>query len=192
MERERQFNRDVSHELRTPLAVAVGAAEIIEKNGFKSAAFSRLESALANMRLLTEGILWLGRDATAETKSNAWAACQRAIDANEHLVDKAKIDISISGENDIEIPIPGPVADVIIGNLIRNAICYTEEGAVTISVAPDLIEIEDTGVGMDQSENDNLGFGIGLSLVNRLSAHFGTNVSVNSPETGGTIANISW
>lgn len=191
MQRERQFNRDVSHELRTPLAVAVGAVEIIDKAGHKSPAFTRLESSLGNMRLLTEGILWLGREPDS-TSCNAWNASKYAIEANEHLLRDDKVEIDISGNKDIDMPVPEAVAQVIIGNLIRNAIGYTNEGSVSLSISERNVSIQDTGIGLDESLNDNAGFGIGLSLVKRLSSHFGMKIAVAAREEGGTAATISW
>lgn len=191
MQRERQFNRDVSHELRTPLAVAVGAAEIIEKDGYKSSAFTRLESSLGSMRLLTEGILWLGREPD-NTSCNAWKSGQYAIEANEHLLRDDKVEIDISGNRDIDIPVPEAVAQVIIGNLVRNAIGYTNEGTVSLSISERSVSIEDTGVGFDVSPNDGAGFGIGLSLVKRLSSHFGMKIAVAARKEGGTTVTISW
>lgn len=191
MERERQFNRDVSHELRTPLAVAVGATEIIEKDGYKSSAFTRLESSLGSMRLLTEGILWLGREPDS-TSCNAWKAGKYAVEANEHLLRDDKVEIDISGNRNVDMPVPEAVAQVIIGNLIRNAIDYTNEGTVSLLIFEKSMSIEDTGVGFDVSPNDNAGFGIGLSLVKRLSSHFGVTIAVAAGEEGGTTAVISW
>ncbi len=191
MQRERQFNRDVSHELRTPLAVAVGAAEIIEKDGYKSSAFARLESALGSMRLLTEGILWLGREPD-RTSCNAWNAGEYAIETNKHLLRSDKVETGIFGNRDIYMPVPEAVAQVIVGNLIRNAISYTSEGTVSLSISKRSLSVKDTGIGFDESQNDNSGFGIGLSLVKRLSSHFGMKIVVAAGKEGGTTATISW
>jgi signal transduction histidine kinase len=191
MQRERQFNRDVSHELRTPLAVAVGAAEIIETDGYKSSAFTRLESALGNMRLLTEGILWLAREPDS-ISCNAWKAGEYAIETNKHLLRSDEVETSIFGSRDIDMPVPEAVAQVIVGNLIRNAISYTSEGTVSLSISERSLSVKDTGIGFDESQNDNSGFGIGLSLVKRLSSHFGMKIAVAAREEGGTMATVSW
>ena len=41
---------------------------------------------------------------------------------------------------------------VLVGNLIRNACQYTEEGSVTVSVETDRVVVRDTGVGMSEEE----------------------------------------
>ncbi len=191
MQRERQFNRDVSHELRTPLAVAVGAVEIMEKEGQKGAAFKRLASSLVNMRLMTEGILWLGREPNDRAKCNVSEVCSYAIGVNEHLLRGARVTINVSGKEDVDMPVPEAVAQVIIGNLVRNAIGYTNEGTISLSISEGTVSIDDTGIGFGESTSDD-GFGIGLSLVERLSSHFGIQVSIDARPEGGTSAVVSW
>ena len=192
MERERQFNRDVSHELRTPLAVAVGAAEIIEKDETKSPAFGRLKSSLGDMRLLTEGILWLARPTEKDARSNARKVSDHTIEVNKHLLDQRAVDVELIGDDEIEIPVPEAVAQVIIGNLVRNAFSYTKEGHVTISLSNGCITITDSGVGYGNATSKDTGFGVGLPLVKRLCDHFSLQIAISSANKAGTEAVISW
>ncbi len=192
LERERQFNRDVSHELRTPLAVAIGAAEIIQKKEVKSRAFSRLLSSLGDMRLLTEGILWLGRAQEERAKSDARKASNHAIQTNRHLLGERNVQVEIIGDSNIEIPVPEAVAQVIIGNLVRNAFGYTKEGSVTLTLSRGRISVQDTGVGYGKASSENAGFGVGLSLIKRLCSHFGLQITVTPAAQIGTEAVVSW
>ncbi|WP_229954213.1 sensor histidine kinase [Parasphingorhabdus litoris] len=191
VERERQFNRDVSHELRTPLSIAVGAAELLEVSGSKNPAMTRLTSSLGNMRLLTEGILWLGREPDAGAACNVWQNCESAAQINQHMRDHRKVSFSIMGQRDTNMPVPDAVAQVILGNLIRNAFNFTKEGNVSILILPRGVLIEDTGVGFGKP-GDVSGFGIGLSLTQRLCTHFGLELSVRPGEKSGTIAKLTW
>lgn len=192
MERERQFNRDVSHELRTPLAVAMGAAEIIEKSEIKSPAFNRLQSSLGDMQLLTEGILWLARSPEKDVKSNARKTSDHAIEINRHLLSGRNVEIETIGDDNIEIPVPEAVAQVIIGNLVRNAFSYTKEGRITLTLSNDRITIRDSGVGYGNASRKDAGFGVGLSLVKRLCSHFGLQMTISPTDQKGTEAVISW
>ncbi len=189
--RESQFNRDISHELRTPLSVAIGAAEILEKDENPPPALSRLVSALSNMRLLTEGILWLGRQPDQNISSNVWQNCVEATEINRHLIDETKVRLTTTGDKDAVLPVPDAVAQVIIGNLVRNAFSFTREGGVAITISAGRLSIVDTGIGLGQP-SDKGGFGIGLSLTDRLCAHFGMELSVRPGENGGTVAMVSW
>ncbi len=192
LEREKEFNHDVSHELRTPLSVAIGAAEIVEKEEAKSGALTRLITSLGDMQLLTEGILWLGRTPEQRESCNAKKECEYAVQTNRHLLQDRKVEVEIAGDATIDMPIPAAVAQVILGNLVRNAFRYTEEGSVTISVSERKVTVEDTGVGYGNATNGNSGFGIGLSLVKRLCSHFRLQVIVAPRNGDGTEATVGW
>ncbi|AWW75613.1 hypothetical protein CD351_14340 [Erythrobacter sp. KY5] len=191
IERERQFNRDVSHELRTPLSIAMGAAELLEKGAERTPVTDRLGSALGNMRLLTEGILWLGRQPDEDAVCNIWLNCEQAAGINRHLLKESEVEFSITGDKDARMPVPDAVAQVIIGNLLRNAFAFTQRGAVTICISAREVSVRDTGVGFGEP-SDASGFGIGLSLAERLCAHFGLNLSVGPAERTGTLARVFW
>ncbi len=193
VERERQFNRDASHELRTPLAVAMGAAEIMESSGASGSAFQRLTTSLDDMSRLTEGILWLGRDAACDESCSPLEVARDVIKASRHLLRNREVEMELRGDAAISIPVPQAVAQVMIGNLIRNAFNYTDEGKVSVSVAPGRVLVEDTGSGFGNVEQERTGFGIGLSLVERLCQHFGMRLKLSSARSEkGTRAEIAW
>ena len=84
----------------------------------------------------------------------------------------------------------------MLGNLIRNAILYTKEGTVTIIIKEHSVVIADTGVGMtteqikkifqpyyrvdQEHKSKRRGYGVGLTIVNRLSNRFNWQVEVRS------------
>lgn len=192
IERERQFNRDASHELRTPLAVAFGAVEVLEEASDSTAARKRLKTAIKDMQQLTEGILWLGRDPDRAQHCNVAAVCADSIEAYRHLVEGRDVSIRVDGADNIPMPVPEAVAHVMVGNILRNALSYTDSGEVAVKVDAGSVEIQDTGIGFGNLEPGREGFGVGLALVERLSAHFGVKFQVAPREGGGTKALISW
>ncbi|SDE11027.1 sensor histidine kinase [Kordiimonas lacus] len=192
IERERQFNRDASHELRTPLSVAYGAAEVLEeKEGGKSRALMRLKAAIKDMQQLTEGILWLGRDPGRAQACDVSAVCASSIRAYGHLVGDRPVTIRQEGEG-VSMPVPEAVAHVMVGNILRNALSYTEEGEVLVSAAEGTLEITDTGVGFGHADPAKQGFGVGLTLVSRLCDHFRISFEATARPDGGTVARLTW
>lgn len=193
LERERQFNRDASHELRTPLAVAFGAAEVLEEKEGGSRALTRLKSAIKDMQQLTEGILWLGRDPGRAQGCDIAVVCADSIQAYRHLVGDRSVSIQlddlVGGQ---EMPVPEPVAHVLVGNILRNALSYTDKGEVTLRIGAGMLEILDTGVGFGEVDKAREGFGVGLTLVRRLCTHFDIDFALAARETGGTVATLKW
>jgi len=95
------------------------------------------------------------------------------------------------------------VLSVLLGNLLRNACHYTDEGSVTVTLRRGSIVITDTGIGMCPDELAKVfepffrggdmrsgGQGIGLSIVRRLSERYGWPVSIESEPGHGTTATI--
>ncbi len=193
LKRERQFNRDASHELRTPLTVATGATEILEGQNSGKPAFLRLQTSLRDMKLLTEGILWLSRDADDSKSCGTEDICKHAVRTYEHLLEGKEVDVRFDVKEQVLFPVPEPVAHVIIGNIIRNAFSYTDGGTVAVRIVENKIQIEDTGVGFGSADKDREGFGIGLSLVQRLCDHFSISLAIEtSGDNKGTIATLTW
>lgn len=192
LDREREFNRDASHELRTPLAVAFGALEVLEEIGTKNKAMFRLKTAIKDMQLLTEGILWLGRDPGGAQACDATDICRKCITAYSHLVGDRKVKVRLDSEGNVAMQAPEAVALVMVGNILRNALSYTDEGEVDLLVRDGFIMVTDTGAGYGKVNKDREGFGLGLTLVTRLCRHFGFSFAVSAKEGGGSEARLSW
>lgn len=189
--RENQFNRDMSHELRTPLAVATGALEVMAKEGRGGAAFGRLSNALKDMTTLSEGVLCLAQEPIAgSTETEALAEyCRQAF---EDSAQSRGLQLQVSVEGPSMWPVPESVAKVILSNLVRNALHYTNEGGVSVCFEASRLRVSDTGVGFGQADPKDEGFGIGLALVSRLCKHYGNHLDVQGRDAGGTRVTVSW
>lgn len=193
LERERRFNRDASHELRTPLSVALGAVEILELDPPRDAeTFGRLRGAVQQMRLLTEGILWLAREGGAEERCELLGVSRELVARYAHLRQHEDVDVSIRSTGEVLAPIPAPVAGVMLGNLLKNALAYTSEGRIVIDIEPTAWTLSDTGAGFGRVEPGREGFGIGLSLVERLARRFSWGITIETLEPHGTRVRLTW
>ncbi|ATB39179.1 two-component sensor histidine kinase [Cystobacter fuscus] len=193
LERERRFNRDASHELRTPLAVAQGAVEILELDPPRDAeTFRRLRQAVNQMGLLTEGILWLARERRSEERCELLRVSRELVALYEHLRQSDHVELSIESAGEVLAPLPAPVARVMLGNLLKNALAYTSEGRIVIGIEPTAWTLSDTGVGFGSVEPGQEGFGIGLSLVERLARRFSWTIAIDTLEPHGTRVRLTW
>lgn len=108
-------------------------------------------------------------------------------------------------ENDEVVRTDGELLTRIIQNLLANAIRYTQRGRVELRAASGAsnvrIEVADTGIGIALDELDKIfddfyrvprggtdrdGFGLGLSVVRRLSELLGHPLEVDSTYGAGT------
>jgi signal transduction histidine kinase len=97
------------------------------------------------------------------------------------------------------------VLSILIGNLIRNAFSYTDEGRVTVHVGDGFVRIEDSGIGIPKQEVESVfkpfhqghakrrgGFGVGLTIVRRLSERFNWPVHIESQPEIGTRVTVTF
>ena len=101
-------------------------------------------------------------------------------------------------EDPIWVFAPEKVVESVVGNLVRNAVTYTGEGEVLVKLSGDTLLIQDTGPGMDSDQMKNLfkpfvrrqrqrgGFGVGLTIVKRLTGRFEWPLDVESQLGQGT------
>lgn len=209
IERERLFTGDVSHELRTPIAVIKGATELLladpqlgEKNRQRIA---RIARAVAEMGEISGALLALARE--QEGRRLQHPPCDAVTVASE-LVERYRnlhhgkpvtLSMSIS-----EVPVvhaDRTVLAMVLANLLRNALSYTESGEVQLTLNSHSIVVEDSGVGLGSCDSSELfrpyvrgeqssGAGLGLSLVKRLCERKGWQVTLANRPGGGTRAEL--
>ena len=210
--RERDFTRDASHELRSPITVISIAADLLESEQVLSPpaqkSVLRIKRAVADMEQLTDIFLLLAReDDEALPRDNVIIndIVREEIEQAEILKRGKNITISFDPVNRLELEASDKVLSVLIGNLLRNAIHYTEHGTVVVRVDGHNVIIEDSGQGMSEQQvnamyqpfkrGDNVnaaGYGIGLTIVKRLSDRFHWPIDVQSQPGQGTRFRVSF
>jgi len=212
VERERNFTRDASHELRSPVTVIKIAADLIEMDESLSAGtrqyLDRIKRSARDMEGLIEALLLLARESDDKLETNP--VCLN--DLIDEEIERAGI---LFGDKDISfrkhehtrliINAPDRVLSVMIGNLLRNACCYTDSGVITITIGGSSIEIEDTGEGIHEEHvrevfkafnrggsNKRGGHGVGLTIVKMLSQRFNWPVHIDSTPGVGTRVKVTF
>ena len=206
IEREHSFTRDASHELRSPLTVIRLAASMLlsEQELPRPARNSalRIKRAAADMEELTEVFLLLARESDRGLSTEPMSVnevVREEVQRVRALVEHKPIEIVFEETDRLTVRAPDKVLAVLVGNLLRNACLYTERGRVRVQVGPDALTIEDDGAGMAPEtmrrafepfvrgeSGTGVGYGVGLSIVRRLSERFGWPVSLRSTEGIGT------
>jgi signal transduction histidine kinase len=204
--REREFTRDASHELRSPLTVLQLSSDMLQADESLSPssrrAAERVGRAARDMDELTSAFLLLARE--AEVGLPAKPVCLNDLLADElerarSLAEGRSIQSSLVESCRLQVEAPAKVLSIVFGNLLRNAFSYTDRGEVRVLVEPATIVIEDTGVGISPDRIGEMfrpfvrgegsrrgGYGVGLTIVRRLSDRFGWPLEIESEPGVGT------
>ncbi len=206
LNRERLFTSDVSHELRTPLMVLASSCELLLENpGIDQrgrAQVERIARACEEMRELVQTFLMLAR---AQREDASMSPQQNLSQVADGLLNLWREPIETKGLTLIFEPGPPPVASynatllhAVMGNLLRNALHYTERGFIRLTLTATGFLVEDSGVGIPEdkreamfepfvrgSEKRGEGLGLGLSLVQRICENQGWTVSLTTMEPNG-------
>lgn len=210
VERERVFTRDAGHELRTPVAVFKGSLDLLEagpeRPPAEQKALARMRRTVQDMEALLETLLMLARETETSMPKEDVVVNDLVVGQMELLTPAARragISLALHEEAELRVRAPVKVVEIVIGNLMRNAVNYTREGQVEVTIDRNGVSVADTGVGMsgeelerafdpfyraDQSRGLTRGHGLGLSIVKRLVRQFGWSISAHSrPGEGTTI-----
>jgi signal transduction histidine kinase len=226
------FLAKMSHELRTPLNAVIGFSEILlegvefeGKNSRKKPDLERINSAGKHLLSLVTDVLDLSKIESncvelkieqfdlSDVVREVVATVQPAVaEKNNKLVVRCPSNLGIVSTDQTKLRQAAL-------NLLSNAAKFTEGGTITLSAqrrkhqAGDWIEIQvqDTGIGIDESEIGRLfqnfgqanratsskygGTGLGLALSQKLCALMGGGISATSEPGRGscfTIRVLAW
>jgi signal transduction histidine kinase len=211
---EREFVSNAAHELRNPLAGISSSIEVL-RGGAKDDPdardrfLGRLADDAERMTRLTQSLLALARvEATGEREdpeivdvSLACGESAEAVERPEGVELRAEIEPDLVAQGD-----PVLLRQVVIGLLTNAAGNTPAPGAVTLRAGHGegeivTIEVEDTGKGIPQEEQDRVferfyrgstaheadGFGLGLSIAKGMVEVMGGEIGLRSePGEGST------
>ena len=213
-----EFTRILGHELKAPIAAVSGYLYLLRDHilGDDVTAYDesvgRSLKRLDQMRKLIVDLLDMTRLESGEkVRELEWLNMREVVDSALELVETEAEHRSITlvqeGADGIEIWGDRGELDMMLNNLVSNAVKYNRDGgSVTVTLAMGAaglqIEVADTGIGMapedveklfgefvriktDETRNI-LGSGLGLSILKRLASLYGGEVSVTSESGQGT------
>ncbi|MCG8615761.1 MAG: HAMP domain-containing histidine kinase, partial [Desulfobacterales bacterium] len=210
IQEEKRFSAEVSHELRTPVTAIKGALDVIHRRGAEQAGdmarpLARIDRAVLDMESLIETFLTLSRirgHLPEKEIIEVRPFIQDIVGQNAYLLRKKSVMVDIRADDALTINQSPMVFKIAISNLIRNAFQYTRQGDIHIIADDSMIRVSDTGEGfsVDTGLSDNNyspavqtsseGFGIGLSIVQRLCGRAGWQLNVTSKKGHGTCVDL--
>ena len=214
--RRRQFIADVSHELRTPLTTINGVIQgikndmIVEEEKEKGIQLVSKETNRL-IRLVNENLdyekIRSNQVKLTITEIELVEVLEIIKDQLEILADEKYNKILVEVEDRVMVHADYDRLVQILINITKNSIQFTENGRITLrgkaGIRETIIEIEDTGIGMDPKEIENIWrrfykadlsrttnpygeFGLGLSIVKKLVQLHNGDIIVSSEQGLGT------
>jgi signal transduction histidine kinase len=209
-ERERSdFLAALSHELRTPLNVILGFADVLlsEVDGPLSHEarenLTVVRQSGSHLRSLINDILDLsaletGRINLQLKKTNLWSIASDVIRESRLAAEAKNLSIELHGEA-IEAVADQLRVRQVLGNLVSNAVKFTNVGGVIVSIHSRedhaLLSVADTGPGIAKEEHAAVfeeyrqsgdwqsrgaGSGLGLAITRRLVRMHGGRIELES------------
>jgi len=217
----RDFVANVSHELKTPIGAISLLAEAVEDAADDPVAVRRFAGRMgvesARLNDLVAQIIELSR-----LQADDPLADPEEVDVDEVLVDavdrcrvdaeRHQVSLAVAGTRGTRVLGSARQLSVAVGNLVENAVVYSDPGARVVVAAhvqamsdDDYVEItvSDNGIGIAAPEVDRIferfyrvdyarsrangGTGLGLAIVKHIAATHGGDVSVwSKPGAGST------
>lgn len=215
-----EFVSTVSHEVRTPLTIITGYAELLLDDATtdeQREMLQRIQSQAAQLTDLVQAMLDVNRlearrlpiTLSAFTTGELMNALREKIPPT-WCQDGVALRLEMPEQNTVLRSDRGKI-EMILRNLIHNALKYTEAGSVTVACEPCVREgrisftVTDTGPGIAAEEQSAIfdmfrqaggatrggGVGLGLYIVKRLTEALGGQISLRSEEGAGTQLTLS-
>jgi len=205
--REKLFTSDVSHELRTPLMVLASSCELLLEHprldDRSRAQVQRISKATAGMNQLVETFLLLARTEgkhapQGKQRACLWQMAEELIEVWRQPIEEKGLQFIYEPAADPQATFNAPLLRSVMGNLLRNAWHYTDQGFVRLTLNEHGFSVEDSGIGIALERQEAMfqpfvrgdeqrgeGLGLGLSLVQRICANQHWTVTVSSREPSG-------
>ena len=218
------FVANASHELKTPvagirlLADSIGQASADGDLEMVKLLSERLGKESERLQSLMGDLMDLSRIEDRERASAAGAGCDfgsvvmTSVEAHRAKAEGEGIDLTLHDRLPVgaRATISATDATLVCDNLISNALAYTEEGSVRVTLAQEgdfaVLEVADTGIGIAYADQERVferfyrvdtarsresgGTGLGLSLVRHAVSRAGGTIKLASEPDKGSIFTV--
>lgn len=210
-ENEHRFTSDAAHELRTPLAGLKTQAQVALRAADSDSRRNALQyviNAVDHMSRLVDQMLILARfdpevGVTEPVAVNLCELAGKVVAELDSMAMDRHLDVGVTDQCDMRVQGQPEALEVLIRNLVENALHYTPEGGtveVNIGRRDDdvVLSVYDSGPGIPEAEYERVlerfyrragspgrGSGLGLSIVRRIAEIHHAEIMFKKSPLGG-------
>lgn len=206
-----RFIKDTTHELNTPVSTILSNIELSENKNLDE----KLQKRLNRIKIAAKTISNLYHDLTFLTLENRMVSEERMLDLKEVFLERTeyfslfleskKIKIKLDLENDVFLYADRSKIVKLVDNLFSNAIKYNKiNGEIEIVLRQHYFSMKNSGRGIEKENLSQIfkryeradksvgGFGIGLSIVNKIADEYDLRIEIDSKVNVYTKVKVSW
>ncbi len=214
------FLANMSHEVRTPLTGIIGFADLLAGEVTPGVQLDFVQTIERNGRRLLDtlnAVLDLSR-----LEAGEYAAARRPVDLGPEVVRVAErfraaatkrgLRLDVDVEPDVAAQVDVDALDQILGHLIDNAVKFTDDGGVRVSLEATageaVLRVADTGLGISAAflpealdafrqedsgdARSHEGSGLGLTVARQLVRLLDGQLAIASERPGGTVVTVTF
>jgi len=185
-EEQKVFIENASHELQTPLAITLNKLELLTDDPSLTekqlVQLSEVKQSLMRMTHLNKSLLMLTRIENHQYKQaesiSFQALTATIIEDLSDLIAFKELKITVKEDSDFQVEMNKDLATILVSNLLRNAIKYTEKGReIQVRLEENCFQVKNTakdGIRLHPSkifqrfhkgQQDATSTGLGLAIV---------------------------
>jgi two-component system OmpR family sensor kinase len=196
-----RFVNDVTHELNTPVtALTMAAEQLLLRGGCSEKTLRNITASTRQLYDIYRSLTYLNFARKPETPLPIDLAlvAEKSAAYYRPLMESKQQHLALRTQP-LRFAIPEAEAQLLLGNLIGNAVKYSPPGAtVHLEMDARCITVTDEGMGIPPEQRHRIfeqftratevggGFGVGLSIVKRICVAYGITLILDSEEGKGT------
>jgi signal transduction histidine kinase len=208
LRREQEFTANASHELRTPLTGIRTTCELIQTDPLvpekTRVRVAMIDNAAVQMTERMEALLLLARERKQEEveKVDLRRCVEEAAHGYREEMARKGLTFEIAIDEGAIVELDRKALQLVLVNLIKNAVRYTEHGHIRVSFEANRVTVSDSGIGIAPEHQPQLferyfradkkpeGLGLGLAIVRRICEDFGWKIEVQSHPGAGSAFSV--
>ena len=195
----KEFNDNASHEIQTPLAIALINLEEILQHDISEDVFKKIVTiinSLKRLTLLNQNLILLSKIENMKFDEGSEISLNEIIIGKSTdlsaLMNMKNLNVNIKAEGDFKIRMNEYLSEILIGNLLSNAVNHNIAGGIiNISIRPGFLRICNNGENNELTgsnifdrfvSGNQKSPGLGLAIVRQICETYNLDVQYDKDE----------